>query len=537
MQLASLRRFLSDSYVFAVAFTVLALLTIVIHARNPLSSGLDFHYHLTNAAINGRASGELVARLYRPINPLDANTLLYSIAYPFEKVTNPLRAFQIACTIAYYVGYPLGCAYALRRVGRSPWGALLAFPVCYGLTSISGGFWPFLTSSALMAPALAEIEVLHRSTGRAAWRAGIACAVFCALSFLGHAMVYGWTALMLALHTVVVMGFKFGRDGVFAPLHGLRRAFWVGLKSLAVIAPSACLVIAWYWRVMFGGAKAAAGLNLPKPVEPPMASKLFDTLHYLAPTRGEHEYLYLALLVIVVLGALVYGERSQRRAAPVAFERTFLVTALSFVVFPVWFEFEPTAPRQFDLAVLLLPLVLFPSAPRWPNRASLAAAVLFVFCVLRVLYVGEQLSILNRVDLAGLREGAEICHNTIRRDRAYKMAYVDGQTVSVAFKSSPTVQSHETFASLCGLETPVYDTQIYPHNLLPLRYVSTISAPVTIIEHPYRWWTHPNLWTNFDYVLLHGVQMSPSDRAQVGALAKLVVKSGQYELWERLENR
>ena len=82
-----------------------------------------------NAAMNARSSSEPVRGLYQSINPFDSNTLLYTVAYPFEKITTPVRAFQIALLIMYYVGYPFGCAYALIRTGRSPWGALLAFPL------------------------------------------------------------------------------------------------------------------------------------------------------------------------------------------------------------------------------------------------------------------------------------------------------------------------------------------------------------------------------------------------------------------------
>ena len=118
-------------------------------------------------------------------------------------------------------------------------------------------------------------------------------------------------------------------------------------------------------------------------------------------------------------------------------------------------------------------------------------------------------------------------------ERPLKMAYVNARTGATAFRSGASNQSHETFAAICGIDTPVYDTQIYPHNLLPLRYKGAIPAPVTIIDSAHMWWDYPNLWKNFDYVLVRGWMMSKAEDALVSQHAQLIVKYGQYELWGR----
>ncbi len=527
-------RALSDQQMpFLFAFAVLGTITIRIHTLYPLGPGLDHHYHLMNAAMNARSTSEPVRTLYRSINPLDSNTLLYTISYPFEKLTNPVRAFQIACTIMYYLGYPFACAYGLIRTGRSPWGSLLAFPMVYGLSSYWAGFWPYLTASVIIVPAMAEMEVLHRSRGRQAWNAGIACAVLCALTFLAHATVFGWLSILLAIHTLMMMGWKCGLEGLANPRAGLRRAFWVGLRSLAVITPASFLVLRWYWSVMHGSAKAPSGLTMPMPPEPTMAAKIFNMLDYLAPTSGEHEHLYMALLGVVSFAALIYGARHHDAKGPRIFERSFILTVLSFVAFPMWFEYESTASRQFDNAVLMFPLMLFPARPRLRSPAAFALVLMFAFCAMRLRYVGDQLKLLNEVDYAGLIAGAESCKRLVPHDRVIKMAFVNARMPITAFRTGGSYQSHETFAAVCGIDTPVYDTQIYPHNLLPLRYVGAIPAPVTIINNPHLWYEHPNLWTDFDYVLVRAWTMGHVDDVALSKHAQLVAKYGQYELWGR----
>jgi hypothetical protein len=517
---------------FLAAFATLALVTARIQYLYPLSPGLDFHYHLMCAAMNGRSSAEPLSALYYAVEPYGANTLLYSISYPFEKVTDPVRAFQIACTIAYYIGYPLGCAYALIRTGRSPWGSLLAFPLSHGLTSMASGYWTFLTAASFIAPAMAEMEIFLGTSGRRARVAGIACAVFCVLAFLGHATVFGVLSLLLAIHTLTVIGVDLKTTMFVSLRSALVRALRTGLGAVLVILPASLVFVRWYWHVTYGSAKAPGAITIAQPPEPAMSAKLFNTVDFLAPTKAENEHLYMALLGIVVLGALVYGARRIATRSSI-FERSFLLMALSFVLFPAWFHHEAVASRQFDLTILLLPLVLYPAPVKLRGGAGLSVVLLFAFSLLRVRAVGEQLRILNEVDFGGLLRTAETCKRVVPHDRVSKLAFVNGKVSSVAFRSGATRQLHETLAAQCGLETPVYDTQVYPHNLVPLRYVGAMPAPVTIIENTTQWYLYPDLWKNFEYVLVNGWTMTPADDAALSKRAQLVAKYGDFQLWGR----
>ncbi len=522
----------SQPTLFLLAFTALAMMTTIYQVRYPLAPGMDFHYHLMTAAMNGRSHAEPVRALYRSINSLDANTLIYTVAYPFEKVTDAIRAFQIACTIVFYVGHPLGCAYALARSGRSPWGSLLAFPLLFGLTSFAGGYWPFLAGTAFIAPALAEMRVMHEARGRAARRAGIACAVFATLTFLSHAIVYGWLALLLAFYTLCVMAQRFGLSGLGSPQSGLRRAFWVGAKSLGAIAPSVLVAGRWYWSVIYGSASVSETLRLPPEPEPTMPDRLARTFGYLAPTTNANEYPLVAALGIVVALALVAGERKREKGLPV-FEMAFVLTLLSFVLTPFWYHYESIAPRQFDLAMLALPCVLFPRVPRLRSVSGFAIAVVFAFSFYRLRTLGDQLRLLNTEDLSGLRNISRECKNLIPRDGAIHMlAYANGRNSVVPFRSAAAHQAHETLAAMCGLETPVYDTEIYPHNLLPLRYTKRMPAPVTFVDTR-QWYKNPIVLSHFDYVLVHGWLRPPVEEQGAKEVATLVMRSGEYELWRK----
>ena len=94
-------------------------------------------------------------------------------------------------------------------------------------------------------------------------------------------------------------------------------------------------------------------------------------------------------------------------------------------------------------------------------------------------------------------------------------------------------QVHETLAALCAVETPVYDTTVFPHNLLPLRYRGAMPAPVTIIEMNQNWYQWPGLWDKFDLVLTAGWTPTPADLQALEPLATPVSTAGVFTLYRR----
>lgn len=112
--------------VFAAAFAAFVLWAYWLSAKAPLGPGQDQHYHLMSASITARwwlGDGNVRA-LYKFINPLDANTFVYTFLFPFEAALGPLNAWRVGFTTLYFVGYPLACLVALRLLRRPLWGAL-----------------------------------------------------------------------------------------------------------------------------------------------------------------------------------------------------------------------------------------------------------------------------------------------------------------------------------------------------------------------------------------------------------------------------
>jgi hypothetical protein len=310
--------------------------------------------------------------------------------------------------------------------------------------------------------------------------------------------------------------------------------FMVGGPSLLMITPALLLFARWYWAMMFGSNKPDRPFPYAPPAEPPMGDKLLKIIDYLAPTRGEHEYWYLGALWVVCAIALVAGNRERARARselPV-FELAFILTLAAYVAFPFWLQYESTSPRLFDLAVLAFPLVLFPRAPRLRSRAALAVALVFVFCVARVRYVGEQLRVLNEVDYGGFVATANTCARVVPHERVNKLAYANGLQDVKSFKAAAAHQLYETFAAQCGLEAPVYDTHVNYNHLLALRYAGAMPAPRTMIGTDH-WYDHPKLWDDFEYVLVREWNPSRRDDAALAPRARLVARYGGYQLWER----
>jgi hypothetical protein len=515
---------------FALSFAVLAAMTLRMHAQSPLGPGQDQHFHLLVAALNGMSSDHPVKALYAPLSPLDANTLVYFVAYPFERMLGPVAAFQIAAVVTIYLGFPIAVAYALTRIGRPPWGALLAFPIIYTCnTWFNGGFYPFLCASGFFVIAIAEHDVLLRSEGRAARRAGVTCAIACVLAFLAHAHVYAWLMGLLALAMLIAIAARAFADGLALPRRAAREALRKATRSLLAVAPSLALFALWYGRLP----------SAPMRVDPPLieaqgllSDKLHNVITLLLPTRAEDAFFHLTVFFVLVLGVLVLVRRNEARGSLV-FELCLLVTAASFFVLPVVHHGQTIAQRQLDMALWLLPFVLFPSRVRWASVDGIAVAAVLAFSIWRMQHFADYLRRLDEEDYRGLLEVSAACKKLAPTDRAATLAFVNEHEQSAYWQSLGPQQSHETLAAVCGLETPVYDTNVYPHSMLPLRYRGHISAPVTILHDANKWYERPGLFRDFDFVLVKGWSATPEDEPTLRQHAELVAHAGDYQLWRR----
>lgn len=530
----------SGAFTFAM-FAVLVGVTFMIHWRNPLGPGQDYHYHLMTAAMHGRSATQPLAAIYYRLSPLDANTLVYFVSWPFQQFFDPMRAFQLTLTCLYFIGYPLGCAYALHRMRRAPWGALIAFVIAYTKAWSMNGFIPFITASTFYVIGVAEFEALFERYDSKPMRAMIGGAIATTLCFMGHGHVYAWMTLNLALMTVFAMRKAFAIGMRTDAREALKRTWDVAWRSLATIGPSLALFGAWYLRTHYGQAAAHSNTAL-RTTDTGIEYKLTTFWQYFVHIRGPEEYNWLGVITMAVLVVWLLGPRDEER--PRNAEGVFLLSILSFMVLPQTVNEQSIASRQVDLAQWMMPMIVFPAAAARVRKAvngvrliSLrewaAVLCLFVFSLLRVQRIGEAVHEHYAQELAPIAQLAPACRAAATRRPFSIMAYASMKHESTILHSPSFHQVHETLAALCAVETPVYDTTVYPHNLLPLRYRSTMPAPVTIIENNQNWYQWPGLWEKFDLVLTAGWTPTPADTAVLEPLAVPVATAGTFTLYRR----
>jgi hypothetical protein len=522
--------------IFWAAFAVLALVSFVTVIANPIGPGQDFNFHLMSASIAARgwAGDAAVNALYHRVNPTDCNTLLYTVLFPFELLLGPVRGFAVGLGLFYFIGYPAACAGALAILRRPLWGALLAFPLCWVRTYCYGGFMPFVSAAPLFVLTLA---LFHRCLSDAAEhgiapiatrtkrRRMAAAMAACALLFLAHAHVHGWLLVVLASITLWAMAQTSVELAPFAPASALRAAVITGLRALAIVVPSLLLFASWWYRRSHGAHGVAPAPPLPSPDT--AREKLDYAYRALVQIRADAEYTWAAaLIVVVVVGYLLSARNRERLPSP---EIAFLVTLASCFVLPFAVNGQGFGARQIDLTQWLLPLVVIARPPeRARFRYGLVVALVAVFALGRTLFVAKYMRAFQ-AEVAGLFDMARPCPASDG-----ELAYVTFGREPASWRSESLHQSHETLAALCRIDTPVYDTLVYPFSLQPLRYKGALPAPVTILtDDNARWYAHPRLWEDFDVVLVRNWEPTPEALAEAETYATRIRMSGTWQLWQR----
>lgn len=511
---------------FVVLFVAFVVWAYWLSYRAPLGPGQDQHYHLLGASITARWwwGDPAVRALYKFVDPLDANTFVYTFLFPFEAALGPLDAWRVGFTTLYFVGYPLACVAALHLLRRPLWGALLAFPLAYVKSWSQGGYMPFVSAAPFFVLAIA---LLHRvlEDGPPRRMRLLAGAAVCSLAFVAHAHVFTWLMVVLASLTVVALV----RDLVVgAPMRGLAAladTVRVGLRALAFVLPSLLLFALWYWRTHRGG-NAAHGTVVWQAVPTSYNDKVVNFVAGLVHVKVDEEYAWVAALVALGAILVLLSGRRESRELPTP-EIAIALSFASFFVLPSRIGQQVVGFRHVDFVVWLLPLVLVPALPRSRGRAAVVLVPLVAFTVVRCDWVAKHMIALQK-ELAGLTQLAKPCPEPNR-----ELAYVTFGAMSEVWHGMALHQAHETFAALCRLDAPVYDPTEYPHNLLPVRYRGKPPAPVTVIVDDTRWWAHPRLFQDFDFVLVRGWHPTVVDVDEVSKVAIRIRVWKEWQLWAK----
>jgi hypothetical protein len=255
--------------------------------------------------------------------------------------------------------------------------------------------------------------------------------------------------------------------------------------------------------------------------------KLDYAYRALVQIKDDAEFKWAAALLVIALVGFLFSARSRERLPSP--ELAFLVTAASCFVLPFAVNGQGFGARQIDLTQWLLPLVVIARAPeRARVRYALVVAMVGVFSFGRVGFLAKHLRLLQ-TELVGLFDVARPCPVSTG-----ELAYVTFGREPATWRSESLHQSHETFAALCKVDTPVYDTLVYPFSLQPLRYKGALPAPVTILtDANATWYAHPRLWQDFDLVLVRNWSPTPEQLRGAEAVADRVRISGTWQLWKR----
>lgn len=514
------------SIAFLVVFALAALCSTLILFCYTYEPGRDVGYHAFCVRIlseRGDPSSVFHDR-YQPLNVLQPNTLLYAVAAPIGKIVDPYTAFRLV-RLEYFLGLPLATLYALRRLGRSPWPALLVFPMEY-TQAYAAGFVNFSFAAPFLVLALLAYWLF---TERPTLRRGLAVAACCIFVFLSHAHVYAWLGILLVPMTIYGLARALG-DSALDLRSRLAAAAKRVLFATTCALPSLLLFGRWYARFYgphrvhpeAGGAAVGVG-----PHWMPLDQRMLETQWGTKVTKHLHEPAWLVAATVLVLVALVLAQREKRRSPPV-FELCAIFTVASYYFLPDDLSGQQIARRSWDMAAWFVPFLATPVMPQASRSARwivIAGIATLTFGRLRDIQAAVRR--FNVDELAGFDAMvAAAPHEEL------SVAWAADNFDSPNFIWLPWAQWHQTFAARTGLEAPLYVTDKDSNSSVPYR-VGPPAPPTMMIAEP-NWGAHPGLWDHYDLVLSKGWRPDAAQLALVREKATLLAESHDWQLWRRI---
>lgn len=528
-------------------FGAMLLWTVIVQFRSPIGPGQDHPYHMYAASIFARSRAEGALSMYYPgATELSSNVLLYYVAIPFVKLFGPLYGMTVTLTIMYFAGYPLACAFALRTLGRSPWGAIVAFPVLFNKSWSQGGFLPFLSIAPLMVLSIAlysrswnpERTLRQRATDTAI------TAVLAVLGFFAHSHAFVFLGCSLGILTVT-----HSIGALFETRHSLRTRFALALAqataAIPMILPSALLGYYWPGRRAVGTTYPLFSWHTLEAVNyQEKLQTLWITLTHL-PTK--YEVLTVGVIFTAIVVVLVLAPRPTAPRAP--FETTLAFALGTFLILPDLLNGQAVATRHIDFALWMLPMVLIPfdsaiAAPSTEPRAAdenaprITAANLKVWALIAFVVVASikrtsqfhsALESMRVGYTAPLLRVAQQCRST-RAATGAALPRIGHMLITQAtpyFHSTTLNQAHLTVAAICALDAETFG----PDTVVPLRYQRVAQPFIGAVIAPIDdWATNDGVWVRFDYVLAT-IEPSPPTFEGVDGAPRLVARHGPFALF------
>jgi hypothetical protein len=511
------------------AYAACALVTVAgawVFLRYPFQPMQDLGHHMAIAAITSdyASTTSIYPPLYEAPNPLQGNSLLYTLAGPLGRALGVTEAVRAILALAIASLTPL-TAVALRRSGRSTWPALLAPALAHSLVFVAGFANLVVATPLVLLAVVAQEALLERPNAR---RTAALAAVLVAL-FLAHVHAFLWTGALLALRTIVV-----GLDGLGAWLAARhaegRPAAWRQLLLCALAAaPSLAVFARWYGKT-FGEGRAEGGVLTATGSLANGFGASFRTLaesmrdlpgFVFELTQDDADTRFFVALAIFVAACAFVAPRGRRRSQvlPAAFALTFG----SYFFLPEGLQgHDIVASRQPALAMLFLPaLVAVPPASVASLRRRAMVAGLLALVGYHFVTWARTLQDFHEQEAAGLEEVLRAAPPRLR------LHYVKSDPSSRYFAWRPFWHVEKFYMSMKLGQTA--DTPaVLSTGALRARAGVDMHR---IVDHSERWPMNAELWLAFDLVLLRRWMPSPELRAEVERHADLVAKRGDWELW------
>jgi hypothetical protein len=493
---------------FVFCFSILALFTmwlLIVHRYLP---GTDTPYHAYGARVwidAGKAGTPYAG--YEPRHVFEANTLLYDVVGILSIVFSPFTAYRIASAY-YFIGFPLACVYALRAFGRSPWGSLLAFPLCYN-EAFSSGYMSFNFAAPTFVLAIVEY---WRFTARPTWRRGLVVALLFLFVFLSHAHVYLWLGVIVVM---MLLG---------------KILSWRAIVGSAVVGlPSLLVFRSWYARGYGQGHAVNAGPNVSLtdsmtslPIVQKFTGGILQTFSASLHPWETHVVLALGVLVIFAMGL----QRAQNDRTSTIPELAVIVTAISYYVLPDSLAGQMVAPRQWYMVAWLVPLVVTPVTFKIaPGRALAVIAGILAWTGTRMWMVNGQLTKFTQEEMYGLDDLAR----TAPKEPGLKIAYAGVDPNCASWKTS---HGH-TYAFVAAERS--YEGPLEPSDSTSVAAVRYQVGPPLPIKHIYfdaGWYADPDIW-RYDLILVRRWKPTHEQKAAAESKGTLVAAGGDWELWRR----
>lgn len=514
----------------------------------------DVGHHVGLSAVVadwGRA-GSLYTELYEFPNPLNANSLLYTVAGYLGKLVGVTFAFRL-CMSFYIAGIPLANLYALRVFGRSSWGALIAVPLVYFNMNYVAGFANLLFAGPFL---VLSVPLLYRLLDRFSWKRLGAAALCYACVFLSHAHVFLWAGFLGAVLTLVMFVMRLALPSrtrataidagdaqvrvVEAPHVRRRReagrrllaAFKLAGASLLAVTPSLLLFWRWYdWA--FGAGKAEGAVVVTSGLDKnfgaafkPAQALWHDFPMYSLKVFISDEDLSLVWKLGLLVGVSVALARLSRLRKPPVLEIAFLLTLASYFVMPESIDTNPVVgSRQTGIALWFLPGMInlvAPSVSRIARYVVIAGMLWFVdafFVVWRA-----HLVTFEHTEAAGLEYVLEAAP-----PRQHLHLVKIASDWSKVFGWRPVWHVEKYYMADKFGQVPDNPAIVSTSSI---RYRKDVD-PHRIGRHSPEWSTWDDLWKYHELILVHGWKPTASELEAAKAHGRRVRQSGDWELWRR----